>query len=79
MPRHNVGEIEDIRNFSAGESLHFGKVIVETIATPHDAADGVVFVVDAGKRRLGILTDLGLVLTGLEHIIRSLDAVLLEV
>jgi phosphoribosyl 1,2-cyclic phosphodiesterase len=76
--RHNLGEIEDIGYFSAGESLRFGKVIVETIRTPHDGVDGVVFVVDDGKRRLGILTDLGHVFGELEDIIGSLDAVLLE-
>jgi hypothetical protein len=39
--------------------LQFGAVKVETIPTPHDGVDGVVFVVDDGKHRLGILTDLG--------------------
>lgn len=76
--RHKLGEIEDIEHFSAGESLRFGKIVVETIATPHDGADGVVFVVDDGKHRLGVLTDLGHVFSGLEDIVGSLDAVLLE-
>ena len=40
--------------------------------------DCVVFVVDDGKHRLGILTDLGHVFNGLEAVIGSLDAVLLE-
>ncbi len=51
---------------------------VETTATPHDGVDGVVFVVDDGRHRLGILTDLGHVFDDLEEIIGSLDAVLLE-
>ena len=76
--RHKLGEIEDIGHFSAGESLRFGKIVVETIATPHDGADGVVFVVDDGKRRLGVLTDLGHVFSELEDIIGSVDAALLE-
>ena len=38
----------------------------------------MVFVVDDGKHRLGILTDLGHVFDGLESVIASLDAVLLE-
>ena len=37
-----------------------------------------MFVVDDGKHRLGILTDLGHVFTGLADVIASLDAVLLE-
>jgi phosphoribosyl 1,2-cyclic phosphodiesterase len=76
--RHKLGEIEDIGHFSAGEALRFGKVVVQTIATPHDGVDGVVFVVDDGKHRLGVLTDLGHVFSELEDIIGSLDAVLLE-
>ena len=76
--RFALGEIRDLRHFQSGETLKFGKVTVETIATPHDAADGVVFVVDDGKHRLGILTDLGHVFDGLGDVIASLDAVLLE-
>ena len=76
--RYRLGKIADLRHFRSGETLRFGKVLVETIATPHDAQDGVVFVVDDGQRRLGILTDLGHVFTGLDAVIASLDAVLLE-
>lgn len=76
--RYKVGQIEDLRHFRSGEMLRFGNVAVETIATPHDAEDGVVFVVDDGKHRLGILTDLGHVFSGLASVIESLDAVLLE-
>jgi phosphoribosyl 1,2-cyclic phosphodiesterase len=76
--RFALGEIGDLRHFVAGEKIQFGKVMVETIATPHDGADGVVFVVDDGKHRLGIMTDLGHVFTGLGDVVASLDAVLLE-
>lgn len=76
--RHRVGEIGDLRHFAAGETLRFGAVTVETIRTPHDAEDGVAFVVDDGHRRLGVLTDLGHVFNGLDDVIASLDAVLLE-
>ncbi|MCP6768905.1 hypothetical protein NL529_29080, partial [Klebsiella pneumoniae] len=63
--RYDLGEIEDLRHFAAGDSIRFDKVTVETIPTPHDAEDGVVFVLDDGKHRLGILTDLGHVFNGL--------------
>jgi phosphoribosyl 1,2-cyclic phosphodiesterase len=76
--RYPLGEIEDLRHFRSGESLRFGNVVVETIPTPHDADDGVMFVVDDGHHRLGILTDLGHVFTELADVIASLDAVLLE-
>jgi phosphoribosyl 1,2-cyclic phosphodiesterase len=76
--RYPLGEIEDLRHFAAGETLQFERVTVETISTPHDGVDGVVFVVDDGKHRLGVLTDLGHVFDGLEDLVGSLDAVLLE-
>ncbi len=76
--RYALGHISDLRHFQSGETVNFGKVVVETIPTPHDAEDGVVFVVDDGKHRLGIMTDLGHVFTGLGDVVASLDAVLLE-
>ena len=76
--RHALGKINDLRYFTAGKTIQVGKVTVETVSTPHDGADGVVFVIDDGKHRLGILTDLGHVFSGLGDVIASLDAVLLE-
>jgi len=76
--RCSLGEIPDIRPFEAGAVLRFGHVSVETVSTPHDGADGVAFIVDDNQRRLGILTDLGHVFDGLDAMVGSLDAVLLE-
>lgn len=73
-----LGRMHDVRPFQAGSTLRFGSVTVETIPTAHDGADGVAFVVDDGRRRLGILTDLGHAFDGLDAIVRSLDAVLIE-
>ncbi len=74
----NLGAIQSARDFTSGGALHFGKVTVETVRTPHDAEDGVVFVVCAEGKRLGILTDLGHIFDGLPALIGSLDAVFLE-
>lgn len=76
--RASLGEVDDVRHFTPGKALRFGPVTVETIPTPHDGADGVAFVVDDGRSRLGILTDLGFAFTGLDAVIGSLDGVLLE-
>lgn len=89
--RRSLGAIDDLRHFKAGETLSFSadgangagsngrqKVIVETIPTPHDGADGVVFVVEHAGLRLGILTDLGHRFDGLDAVVASLDAVVLE-
>ncbi len=76
--RVKLGTIDDVRCFRSGESFRLGGVTVETIPTPHDSVDGVGFVLDDGQCRLGILTDLGHAFAGLEDVLSSLDAVLLE-
>ncbi|MFO7908324.1 MAG: MBL fold metallo-hydrolase [Pirellulaceae bacterium] len=74
----SLGAIADLRTFEAGGTLKFDGLSVQTIPTPHDAADGVVFVVGSDGRRLGIFTDLGHVFAGLGELMGTLDAVLLE-
>lgn len=71
-------QLTDVRFYKAGGTLRFGRVTVETVPTPHDCADGVAFVVDDGRRRLGILTDLGHPFAALREVLPTLDAVLLE-
>ena len=75
---YRVGTIHDVRQYRTGEAIQLDGLVVETFPTPHDCADGVVFVLDDGAHRLGILTDLGHLLDGLADIVASLDAVLLE-
>ncbi len=76
--RIRLGMIDDVRIFFSGSSLEFGSVTVETIPTPHDGVDGVGFVIDDGQSRVGVLTDLGHAFGGLEDLLSSLDAVVLE-
>lgn len=76
--RYALGAMDAPCHFTAGETLSFGGVTVETIPTPHDGVDGVAFVIDDGRHRLGILTDLGHVFQELKDVLRTLDAVLLE-
>jgi phosphoribosyl 1,2-cyclic phosphodiesterase len=74
----SLGEMPDVRHFEAGALLQFGRVSVETLPTPHDGEDGAAFVIDDGRHRLGILTDLGHRFDRLGAVIETLDAVLLE-
>jgi len=76
--RCNLGKLSDVRSFRASDKIRFGDVLVHAIPTPHDGADGSVFVVEAGKKRIGVLTDLGHVFNDLSRIVASLDAVFLE-
>lgn len=76
--RCTLGALKDVRLFRSSDRLTFGNVAVHSIPTPHDGADGSVFVVEAGAKRLGIMTDLGHVFKDLISIVSSLDAVFLE-
>ncbi len=67
-----------LHQFDAGLRFRIGSLIVHSISTPHDAADGVAFVVEHDGVRLGILTDLGHPFNGLREVIAGLDAVYLE-
>ena len=73
-----IGPLRTVHHFKPGQTLTFGRVRVHTLKTPHDAADGTVFVVEAESKRLGILTDLGHPFRGLGELIESLDAAYLE-
>jgi len=76
--RHRIGRIDRIHSFKSTDILHFGKVTVHSLATPHDGADGAVFVVESRGKRLGIMTDLGHIFEGLEETISTLDGVFIE-
>ncbi len=77
--RHtNLGRVERVERFAAGDRLRFGPVTVETVPTAHDGVDGVGFVIEHAGRRLGVLTDLGHVFDGLADVVSSLDGALIE-
>ena len=70
--------MDDLRHFRAGQLLAIERLRIETLPTPHDGADGAAFVVDDGRVRLGVLTDLGHPFAGLAETLASLDGVFLE-
>ncbi|HOB75000.1 MAG TPA: MBL fold metallo-hydrolase [Phycisphaerae bacterium] len=74
----DLGKLSNVHYFTAGDRLRFNGVTVHTIPTPHDAADGVGFVVEHNGTRLGILTDLGHPFAALRDWLETLDAVYLE-
>jgi phosphoribosyl 1,2-cyclic phosphodiesterase len=76
--RCDLGPLGDVRTFRAGDTLEIGDARIHTLRTPHDAADGVIFVVEHDGKRLGIFTDLGHVFPGLEELLASVDAAYLE-
>ena len=77
--RKSPVHLESPQFFKAGERIRFeNNVIVETLSTPHDAVDGVGFIVDDGSVRFGILTDLGHVFSELKQVFPTLGGVLIE-
>ncbi len=73
-----LGSLTDVRHFVPGDSISVGDVVVHSFRTPHDAADGSVFVVEYEGKRLGVFTDLGHVFEGLTELVASVDAMYLE-
>ncbi len=73
-----IGPLHDVRHFTSGDVIEFGPMSVHTLKTPHDAVDGVAFVVRCGQTRLAILTDLGHPFAELAMILENVDAAYLE-
>ncbi len=76
--RLHLGQMQDVREVVPGSPVEFGHVVVHTLPTPHDGADGVAFVIQDARHRVGILTDLGHVFAELPPLLDTLDAVVLE-
>ncbi len=76
----STGFIGSPNHFVSGKPFQIGSLRIETLRTPHDAVDGVCFVIEDTEsgQRFGLLTDLGHVFGELGKIIESLDAVLIE-
>jgi phosphoribosyl 1,2-cyclic phosphodiesterase len=70
--------MEKVHCFSAGEVLTFGNTRVMTVPTAHDGREGVAFVIQHKKKRLGIFTDLGHRFAGIEQWLEDVDCLYLE-
>lgn len=64
--------------FRPGAEVAIGGFRVAPAIVPHDAAEPCQFVVEAGGRRLGVLTDLGMPTAHLLRHFEALDALVLE-
>jgi len=66
------------RLIEPGKAFEIDGVRIEPVSVPHDAREPVQFVLDSGRARLGVLTDLG---HGTPHVTQAfsgLDAIVLE-
>lgn len=75
---YGLGNIADLRLFDPDVPLEIGDALIRAHRTPHDAAEPVIFTVEAAQRRLGIFTDLGNPFEGLASLMGELDAAYLE-
>ncbi len=78
LKKHNLGKLDNVHYFVAGEAIHFDNVTVQTISSPHDGIDGSVFVVSSKKKRLGIMTDIGYAFEELLEVLPTLNGVFIE-
>ena len=78
VKKHKLGMLSNVNHFTAGDTIHFDNVSIQTIPCPHDGVDGAVFVVSSNNKRLGIMTDLGHVFEDLCTFIPSLDGIIIE-
>lgn len=64
--------------FAAGEAFSLGGLTLRPFSTPHDAADPVGLVIEAGAARLGLCTDLGQALGLIERRLMGCQGLILE-
>ena len=69
---------ERVHLFEPGERFTIGNFEVESVATPHDAAEPVGYVVESVHKRFGVFTDIGYVFPGLIDRVGDLDVLMIE-
>lgn len=64
--------------FSTGSPFQVGDLRLEPFSVPHDAYDPVGYVVACGDRRVGIVTDMGMVTGLIRERLRACQAIVVE-
>ncbi len=67
-----------VRQFSPGMRFNIGSFVINAFTVPHDATEPVGFVVEYGKIKIGVATDLGQVNAVVTGHLRDCDALVLE-
>ncbi len=71
-------DVPVLHRFSCHEPLEIGDLLLEPAPVPHDAREPCQFVFSDGRRRLGILTDLGHVSRHVARTFSGCDALVVE-
>jgi phosphoribosyl 1,2-cyclic phosphodiesterase len=64
--------------FKTGEKFRLGDLMIDSFSVSHKAADPVGFVIDDGRSRLGIATDLGMATATVRRKLSDCDALVLD-
>jgi phosphoribosyl 1,2-cyclic phosphodiesterase len=67
-----------VYGFDSHDTFAIGDVQVRPFPVPHDAREPVQFVLSDGRRRLGVLTDIGVSTAHVEATLSGCDALVLE-
>ncbi len=62
----------------SGREIRIGRLLIHPVATSHDAAEPVAFIIDDGTVRLGVCTDTGVMTALLCERFRGCDLLLIE-
>jgi phosphoribosyl 1,2-cyclic phosphodiesterase len=71
-------EKELIRNFTAGQEITIGKLLIKAFQKSHDAADPHSFMITAGGVNIGVFTDIGNCCEQVIHHFKQCHAAFLE-
>ena len=68
----------DARVIDSHAAFSVGDLCIEPFPVPHDAREPIQFVFGDGQRRLGVLTDTGMITPHIEQMLTGCDALVLE-
>lgn len=73
-----MGALPDLRKVNCHRPFRINSLGVEPVPVPHDAREPCQYIVSSGKRKVGVLTDLGHITPFVEQQYERCDALLLE-
>jgi phosphoribosyl 1,2-cyclic phosphodiesterase len=73
-----AAKIQNVQVFNSHQSFHVADVEITPVLVPHDAREACQFVVNAGKHRVGILTDLGHITPYVSNLYQHCHMLMLE-
>ncbi|MFW5800238.1 MAG: MBL fold metallo-hydrolase [Spirochaetota bacterium] len=71
-------DYQKIYHFEPYDTINIKNLKIRTIRTPHDGIDPSIFIIDDGKTKVGIFTDLGYCFDELLNVMYELDVIYLE-